>query len=62
MNIAEKIWYTWMVVAFVACIVAWFIDEDEHPKIFGALAFMVVSPLAIGFIGALIFVLIQIWK
>ena len=62
MNIAEKIWYTWMVVAFVAWIVVWLIDEDEHPKILGALAFVIVSPLAIGFIGALIFVLIQIWK
>ena len=62
MNTAEKIWYTWMLVAGICCLVCWLVDEDKHPNIVNALISMMIAPVAIGVVGLLIYLIWNIWK
>lgn len=62
MGIAEKIEYTWLIIALFCFLTAWLIDEDEHPKLLRAVLTIAFMPIAIGLVGLVIYALYAIWK
>ena len=61
MNIAIKIWYTWVVYLLVLLLVAKIVDLDEHPRLASVLAALAISPIVLGLIAIFVFVTIKIW-
>ena len=65
MNIAEKIYYTWLILAIPVSLFAWmFFDEDEneHPIIWNAICTFICLPIAIGLASMLIWGIVQVWN
>ena len=65
MNIAEKIYYTWLILVIPCLPFAWmFFDEDEnkHPIIQNIICTFIWLPLVIGLVLALIQGIVQVWQ
>lgn len=64
MNIAEKIWYTWLVVALVCFPLAWVLDDDydTHRRAVNILLAIGLIPIGIGLIGIVLYALYSIWN
>lgn len=62
MNIASKIWYTWLLFTIMLCLTTWTIDEDKHPMLVNVLVALIVIPVIIGLTGLFVWLIILIWK
>lgn len=63
MNIAEKIWCTWLVVAIACFLLAWVLDDDygTHQRAVNIILAIGLAPIGIGIIGLIIWLLYNIW-
>lgn len=63
MNIAEKIWYTWLVLSVLCFLSAFLLDDDyrTHERAVNILLGIGLAPIVIGIIGFIIWLLYRIW-
>ena len=65
MNILEKIYYTWLILAIPFSSFAWIFfseDENEHPIIWNAFCIFIWLPIVIGLALVLIWGIVQVWN
>ena len=62
MNIAEKIYYTWIALLLPFALCSFIIDKDEHPKLFNAIAMFLIVPIALLFVLTIVSAVYWIWK
>lgn len=63
MNIAEKIWYTWLVLSALCFLSACVLDDDygTHERAVNILLGIGLAPIGIGIIGFITWLLYKIW-
>lgn len=65
MNILEKIYYTWLILAIPFSSFAWMFfseDENEHPIIWNAICIFICLPIIIGLVLVLIWGIMLVWN
>ena len=65
MNVAEKIYYTWLILAIPTSLCLWmFFDdpEEKHPILFNLMCTFIFLPIAIGLALMLIWAVVQVWR
>ena len=65
MSVFERIWYTWVILIIPISLFGWtFFDdpEEDHPILFNLMCAFIWLPIGIGFIGVLIWGIVQIWR
>ena len=66
MNILEKIYYTWLILAIPFSSFAWIVFdleyENKHPIIWKAFLTFIWLPIVIGLVLILIWAIVQVWN
>ena len=65
MNIAEKIYYTWLILVIPTSLLGrmFFNDpEKEHPILLNIMGAFIWLPIAIGLASMLIWAVVQVWQ
>lgn len=62
MNIAEKIYYSWVALLIPLALLNPLFDKDEHPIVFNIVAVFILVPIAILFVLTIASVMVHIWK
>lgn len=64
MNVAEKIYYIWLILVIPTSLCGWalFDDPKEHPILFNLMCTFIWLPIAIGLASMLIWAVVQVWQ
>ena len=63
MNIAERIWYTSLIISVLCFVLAFALDDDygTHERTVNILLYIGLAPIIVGIIGFIIWLLYKIW-
>ena len=65
MNVAEKIYYTWLILVIPTSLCGWMLfddHEEKHPILFNFMCAFICLPIAIGLIAILVWGIVQVWQ
>lgn len=65
MNVAEKIYYTWMILIIPISLCWWMlfdVREEKHPILSNFMYAFMGLPIAIGLITIVVLAILQVWQ